>query len=527
MSGSDFSQAASNVREYTVSELSYALKRTVEETYDYVRVRGEITGFKRATSGHLYLALKDADSVIDAVCWKGTALRLPLAPQDGLEVIATGKLTTYPGRSKYQLVIQSMEPAGVGALMALLEERKKALAAEGLFDPARKRPIPYLPRVIGIVTSPTGAVIRDILHRLADRFPRDVLVWPVLVQGEGAAEQVARAIRGFNAMVPGQAIPRPDLLIVARGGGSLEDLWAFNEEIVVRAAAESDIPLISAVGHETDTTLIDFASDLRAPTPTAAAEKAVPVKVDLMATVADLGRRLEHARSRGLAERSERLRGLARGLPQPQALLALPRQRLDDCGDRLPRGLETAIERKAAWVTSLSMALTPHILRERVTTSQRFVQDLKARGSRALRSSMDNRQSTVQNLGRHLRTDLIARDIARDGTQLDALGERLGRAGDLCLRTAEQNLTSQARLLDSLGYRQVLSRGFSLVRGPSGQPVTSITDIRPGADLDIEFMDGHVAVRAVGSGSGPAPVPPQPKQRKSGAKPDTKQGTLL
>ena len=272
------SAMSTNVQELSVSELSRALKRTVEDAYSYVRVRGEISGFKKAGSGHLYMTLKDTDAVIDAVCWRGSASRLMTKPEDGLEVIATGRLTTYPGRSKYQIVIEQMEMAGEGALLKLLEERRKKLADEGLFDESRKQPIPFLPEVIGVVTSPTGAVIRDILHRLSDRFPRHVLLWPVLVQGEGAAAQVAAAIEGFNRIAPGGQVPRPDLLIVARGGGSLEDLWGFNEEIVVRAAAASEIPLISAVGHETDTTLIDFASDRRAPTPTAAAEMAVPVQ---------------------------------------------------------------------------------------------------------------------------------------------------------------------------------------------------------------------------------------------------------
>ena len=263
-----------NVPEFSVSELSHRLKRSVEESFAWVRVRGEISGFKRPASGHLYFALKDADAVLDAVCWKGQAARLGVKPEDGLEVICSGKLTTYPGRSKYQMIVERMELAGLGALMAMLEQRKKKLAAEGLFDAERKRALPYLPRVIGVVTSPTGAVIRDILHRLHDRFPTRVLLWPVLVQGEGAADQVARAIAGFNALPADGPVPRPDILIVARGGGSLEDLMAFNEESVVRAAAASRIPLISAVGHETDTTLIDFASDRRAPTPTAAAEMA-------------------------------------------------------------------------------------------------------------------------------------------------------------------------------------------------------------------------------------------------------------
>src|ERR1700726_3677614 len=328
-------EALINAPEFTVSELSSALKRTVEDAYGHVRVRGEITGFRGAhSSGHCYFALKDENAKIEAVIWKSALYRMRFKPQEGLEVIATGKLTTYPGSSKYQIVIEAIEPAGVGALMALMEERKKKLAAEGLFDEARKQLLPWLPEVIGVVTSPTGAVIRDILHRLQDRFPRHVLVWPVRVQGEGSAEQVAAAIRGFNALPEQGRIPRPDLLIVARGGGSLEDLWSFNEEIVVRAAADSMIPLISAVGHETDVTLIDFVADKRAPTPTAAAEMAGPVKSELIARIDGLARRALACWSRGQEHRRTELRAAARALPSADALLAIPRQRLDACADR-------------------------------------------------------------------------------------------------------------------------------------------------------------------------------------------------
>src|SRR5690606_278821 len=324
----------SNLAEYSVSELSGSIKRTVEQAFDQVRVRGEISGYRGPhSSGHAYFSLKDDRARIDAVIWKGSFSRLRFKPEEGMEVIATGRITTFPGSSKYQIVVEALDPAGAGALMALLEERKRKLAAEGLFEETRKKPLPFLPKVVGIVTSPTGAVIRDMLHGFNERFPACVLLWPARVQGEGSAAEIAAGIRGFNTLQPDGKIPRPDVLIVARGGGSLEDLWSFNEEIVVRAAAESRIPLISAVGHETDTTLIDYASDLRAPTPTAAAEKAVPVKADLEAAVSDLGRRLQQARMRGLNERMERLRGLARGLPQPQGLLALPGQRLDDIGE--------------------------------------------------------------------------------------------------------------------------------------------------------------------------------------------------
>src|SRR5881227_2832850 len=331
--------ARANLPEYTVSELSQALKRSVEENFSHVRVRGEISGYKRHSSGHCYFALKDAEAVLDAVCWRQTAIRLPIRPEDGMEVVCTGRLTTYPGRSKYQLVVDSIALAGIGALLRILEERRQRLAAEGLFAAERKKKLPFLPEVIGIVTSPTGAVIRDILHRLADRFPRRVLLWPVAVQGESAAQQVAAAIAGFNRIAAGgpgnNGVPRPDLLIVARGGGSLEDLMPFNEEIVVRAAAASAIPLIAAVGHETDTTLIDHAADRRAPTPTAAAEMAVPVRAELAAQLTEHGQRMAGAAARLVAERRLRVEGLARGLPEPQRLIGDKAQRLDHCIERL------------------------------------------------------------------------------------------------------------------------------------------------------------------------------------------------
>ncbi|MDE2436336.1 MAG: exodeoxyribonuclease VII large subunit [Sphingomonadales bacterium] len=331
--------AGDNAAALSVSEISALLKRTVEDRFGYVRVRGELSGVKRAASGHVYLALKDANARLDGIMWRGTAQRLAFQPEDGLEVIATGKLTTYPGRSNYQMVIERMEVAGEGALLALLARTKARLEAEGLFAPARKRALPYLPDVIGVVTSPTGAVIRDILHRLADRFPSRVLVWPVLVQGQGAAEQVAAAVRGFSTLPHIGPIPRPDLVIVARGGGSIEDLWAFNEEIVVRAIAESQIPVISAVGHETDTTLADFAADRRAPTPTAAAEMAVPVRSDLATQLAELALRERRAVLRPLQLGRERLAARAERLPKLESLLSPQAQRLDDLSDRLRRGL--------------------------------------------------------------------------------------------------------------------------------------------------------------------------------------------
>jgi exodeoxyribonuclease VII large subunit len=452
------SPAAANLPEYTVSELSFRLKRVVEESFAYVRVRGEISGFVRARSGHLYLSLKDDKAVLDAVCWKGTAAALRFRPEDGLEVVCTGRLSTYPGRSRYQLVIERMEPAGVGALMALLEERRRKLAAEGLFDEARKRPLPYLPEVIGVVTSPTGAVIRDILHRLRERFPRRVLLWPVQVQGEAAAEQVAAAIRGFNRIAPGGPVPRPDLLIVARGGGSVEDLWAFNEEVVVRAAAASEIPLISAVGHETDTTLIDFAADRRAPTPTAAAEIAVPVRADLVEALADLDRRQRQAARRLVAERRRHLEGLARGLRGPRDLLALASQRFDDVAERLVRSLRALVETRRQHLVALAAALRPLLLRQ---------------------------------------------ELRRERERIVGLGQRLGRAGRLRLDEARRRVQAAERLLQGLSYENVLMRGFAVVRDGGGAPVTLAAATAPGMALDIQFKDGRVGAHVDGGEAAP------------------------
>lgn len=349
----------------SIGELSHRLKRMVEGEFGHVRLRGEISGYKRAASGHVYLALKDADAVIDGVMWRGAADRLPFRPQDGIEVVATGKLTIYPGRSKYQIVIERMELAGEGALMALFERLKAQLKAEGLFDGEKKR-LPFAPQVIGVVTSPTGAVIRDILHRLADRFPTRVLVWPVKVQGDGAAAEVAAAVRGFDAMPLDGPVPRPDLVIVARGGGSIEDLWAFNEEPVVRAVAACRIPIISAVGHETDTTLCDFAADVRAPTPTAAAEMAVPVRADLSHHVATLALRTERCARRYHERGNERLQALVRVLPRRDALLGPQRQKADDLAARLDRGLERRVTVARGVLDRAAGALRPAVLERKM-----------------------------------------------------------------------------------------------------------------------------------------------------------------
>lgn len=450
-----------NAPPFSVTELSSLLKRTVEDRFGHVRIRGEISGYKRAASGHVYLSLKDEGARIDGVMWKGTAGRLAFAAQDGIEVVATGKLTTYPGRSSYQIVIDRMELAGEGALMALLDRLKKQLAGEGLFDAARKRPLPYLPRVIGVVTSPTGAVIRDILHRLADRCPTHVLLWPVLVQGEGAAAQIAAAVRGFGAMASDGPVPRPDLVIVARGGGSIEDLWAFNEEAVVRAVADCSIPVISAVGHETDTTLCDFAADVRAPTPTAAAEMAVPVRADLLAALAELGLRAGRAVRRGTQMRAERLHMLARLLPTPDALLGAQKQRADDLAERLNRGLRARVGLAWRHLSEAGGALRPALLRQR-----------HARAAERLAAV-------------RLHSDLVSRAIGERRQRLDALW----------------------RLALSLDPRRPLDLGFAMVRAGDGRVLTRAEQARAEPRLTLTFRDGTLDVER-GTGEPLAPLPP-------------------
>ena len=438
--------AKPNIGEYSVTEISHALKRTLEENFGHVRVRGEISGFRGPhSSGHCYFCIKDEGAKLEAVVWRSSFARVKANLREGLEVIATGKITSYPGKSAYQIVIESVEPAGAGALMVLLEERKKKLAAEGLFDAARKKPIPFLPRVIGIVTSPTGAVIRDILHRLKDRFPRHVIVWPVRVQGGTSAGEVASAIDGLNRMKP-----RPDLIIVARGGGSLEDLWGFNDEIVVRAVAAGSIPLISAVGHETDTPLIDFVSDWRAPTPTAAAERAVPVRIELLAQVASLAARHKGCWRRGAEERETRVRAAARALPRPEEILALARQRHDTAAGRL---------------------------------------------TQALRANTHFHRARLERLSGRLSLNAVTTTMGNDRKRLTDLGQRNARA---LLRIADfktQKLESTVKLMTSLSYKSVLQRGFALVRDAKGAAVYSASAVKPAQQLAVEFADGSVGVR--------------------------------
>jgi exodeoxyribonuclease VII large subunit len=521
-----------NVPEWTVSELSAALKKTVEDTYGYVRVRGEISGYRGPhSSGHVYFALKDENARIDAIIWKMAFARMRIKPEEGLEVIATGRLTTYPGRSTYQIVIDALEPAGIGALMALLEQRKKKLAAEGLFDEARKQLLPYLPEVIGVVTSPTGAVIRDILHRLADRFPRRVLVWPVRVQGEGSAEEVAAAIRGFNALAKDGPIPQPDLLIVARGGGSIEDLWSFNEEIVVRAAAESMIPLISAVGHETDITLIDFAADKRAPTPTAAAEMAVPVKTELIARVDGCARRALACWMRAQEARRTELRSAARALPTADELLGLPRQRLDAAFERLPRALTANAQLHHTALSRIAGRLTSQVLRTRLVREGERLVMLSDRTRRCMQVQGQWRRerfaAAASRLAASLRANAEAHrtGIARGRERVLALIERAERAALTLIDRRVARLDRVGQLLAALSYHGVLARGFALVRGPDRAPVRSAAAVEPGMQLDIEFADGRVAATAGSRTAAPKPAPAAGHRRRRAGNPD--QGNLF
>ncbi|EWY40358.1 exodeoxyribonuclease VII [Skermanella stibiiresistens SB22] len=518
----------SNLAELTVTELSRALKRTVEDQFGYVRVRGEVSQPKRHGSGHVYLRLKDETAVIESVCWRGSVSRLSVQPEEGMEVICTGKLTTYPGRSQYQLVIETMELAGEGALLKLLEERKRRLAAEGLFEASRKRPLPFLPEVIGVITSPTGAVIRDILHRLADRFPRHVLLWPVAVQGETAAAQVAAAIKGFNGIAPGGRVPRPDLIIVARGGGSLEDLMAFNEEIVVRAAAASEIPLISAVGHETDTTLIDFASDRRAPTPTAAAEMAVPVRAELIALVMDCQRRQHAATGRMILERRNWVDGFARGLGDPQALLEDSVRRLDDRVERMGIAVAGVLERRRTRVAEQGAKLR-HPREVMTLADGRLRSEARALGA-ALRQVVAAEQGRLGRLTPRLTLLPIRIKVGDGERRLGELGERMDAGFSRLLGERETRLKSGAALLESFSYRGILERGFALVTDDAERRITSAADAKPGLPVTLEFQDGKVDAVVGGGGlvRKAETAPRQPKKADATAKQDpAKQGLLF
>ncbi|WP_341366510.1 exodeoxyribonuclease VII large subunit [Yoonia sp. BS5-3] len=482
---------ADNTPEFSVSEISGAVKKAIEGGFSHIRVRGEVGRVSRPASGHIYMDIKDDRAVLAGVIWKGRAQGLAHRPEEGMEVVATGKLTTFPGQSKYQMVIEDIAPAGAGALMAMLEKRKAALAAEGLFAPERKKELPYLPHIIGVVTSPSGAVIRDILHRLRDRFPRKVLVWPVAVQGQKCAPEVAAAIAGFNRLTPGGALPRPDLLIVARGGGSLEDLWGFNEEIVARAAAASDIPLISAVGHETDTTLIDYVSDRRAPTPTAAAELAVPVRMELMAWVDQQGARLSRSLSVGVQQRQQRLRDLARALPQAETLVDVPRQRLDYLAERLPSALRAAAAAKRLKLSEA--ALRPAVLSRRIAEDRRRLQTLSDRLGPALQRRTRDAATTLENAGRGLRRELLQARVDRQAERLDAILRRLSDRASRQQAERRARLAALERLRETLGYVETLKRGYAVVRGDGGVVTTKAAATKV-ARLEIEFADGRLPV---------------------------------
>lgn len=468
----------SNVPEFSVGDLAFSLKQTLEDNFGRVRVRGELSRVSIAGSGHMYSSLKDHQAVMDAVCWKGVLSKLSIKPEEGLEVICTGKITTYPKSSKYQLVIESMELAGEGALLKMLEERRKSLAAEGLFSEEKKKPLPFLPKTIGVVTSPSGAVIRDILHRLSDRFPRNVLLWPVLVQGEGAADQISAAIRGFETLAE-KGLTKPDLLIIARGGGSLEDLMAFNEENVVRAIADSTIPVISAIGHETDTTLADFAADLRAPTPTGAAEIAVPVRANLIAQILEDEQRLVAGINRLLSENRQKTETLNARLGDPSRLLETHLQRLDHTGEKLANVFTRYLDVKRLPLIE-SSAKIKHP-KERIADAQR---------------------------------------------NLERWSEQLGSVQRKITYDHEQKLNYLAKMLEAYSFENVLKRGFSVIRNSDGKIVSSASNIKNSDILDIQFQNNeHVQVMATSSGT--LKSSPPKKQKKSSANTDENQQDLF
>jgi exodeoxyribonuclease VII large subunit len=432
-----------NVPELTVSELALSLKRTLEDTYARVRVRGELSKVKLHSSGHLYSDLKDKDSVLNIICWRGQLAKLSVQPAEGLEVICTGRITSYPARSNYQMIIEEMELAGAGAILKMLEDRKRKLAAEGLFDDKRKKKIPFLPDCIGVITSPTGAVIRDILHRVEDRFPRPILLWPVRVQGEGAAEEIVSAIKGFQAIDAQSSIPKPDVIIVARGGGSLEDLMPFNDEAVVRAVADCPIPIISAVGHETDTTLIDYAADVRAPTPTAAAEMAVPERIHLAGAIESIGYRLQQSLMQKIKVHFDLLRVISSSFKQPERLFEYPTQRLDSAIQNLKYSLGGLVQGQ---------------------------HNRLLRVSGGLKSPIHRLEREVQNY--------------------QYLGEALRQSALNSYKMAEHRLETFSKLIEVLSFKSVLRRGFALIRDEDGSPLASIQAIQPKSRVMIEMQDG-------------------------------------
>jgi exodeoxyribonuclease VII large subunit len=563
-------RSGANIAEYSVSELAHAIKRALEGGFGYVRLKGEISGFRGVhNSGHAYFALKDDRAKIEAVIWRTTMQRLKIRPEEGMEVVATGRITTYPGSSKYQIVIDALEPAGLGALMAVLEERKRRLTAEGLFAEDRKRRLPFLPRVVGVITSPTGAVIRDMLHGFDERFPVRVIIWPVRVQGETSAAEVTAAIHGFNGLPIDGPVPRPDVLIVARGGGSLEDLWGFNDEALVRAAGESAIPLISAVGHETDWTLLDLVADARAPTPTKAAEWAVPKQLDLLNSTRDLSGRLTRGVRRMLEAARSHLRAARRGLPRVENLVALPRQRLDGTAVHLARCFAAQIERRrrrlaevgrlphprrlvtsqrerfgqisgrleralrsnshahAVRFARLRPRLQPRLLAVRVTKGRDQLESTSGRSRDALWRLAAAKRRQFERQGARLRADDIGRRLTRASERLTEAGRRLLRAFPDTLAARRSRLDGLAKLLQSFSYQSVLERGFALVRDAKGRAVRSVSGIEAKALIDIELADGCLGaeVRNVRTTRPTLPQPRKADTPSEGRSPSSSRGT--
>jgi exodeoxyribonuclease VII large subunit len=508
---------ATNAEPYSVSELAFALKRTIESAYGYVRLRGELSKVTFHGNGHVYLDLKDDKACISGVIWKPTVRGLEIRPETGLEVIVTGRVTTYPGRSQYQIVIETMSPAGIGALLAQLERLKARLSAEGLFDTTRKRPLPAMPRVIGVVTSPTGAVIRDILHRLAERWPCRVLVWPVVVQGDQAAAQVRAAIEGFAALPPDGPAPRPDLVIVARGGGSVEDLWPFNDEALVRAAAASPIPLVSAVGHETDTTLIDFVADRRAPTPTAAAEIATPVRAELLAALSDRERRMSAGARRQADHARVRLAAAVARLPRAGDLLALATQRVDMAAGRLDAALGADVAAHQHRFASVAGKLTRRQFEWALEAKAHSLVLARRRLDEALKTNVAIHRQELTSVGARLRPRMLQRHLEERGRGVEALGARLEPLARRALVQADERMSRLARVHASLDPTGPLRRGFAMVRRGDGRLARSAGALSAGESIHLQFHDGERMAVVEGSSA-------RPRRQVS---PDTGQGRLF
>ncbi|MBC6437511.1 MAG: exodeoxyribonuclease VII large subunit [Rhodobacteraceae bacterium] len=514
-----------NAPEFTVSDLAGAIRRTLEGAFGRVRVRGEVGRVTRPRSGHLYYDLKDDRNVINCTTWKGQVAGLGMEPEEGLEVIVTGRVGTYGPHSRYTLNVETMEAAGQGALMALLDKRRRALAAEGLFSAERKCPLPLLPEVIGVVTSPSGAVIRDILHRLRDRFPRRVLIWPVAVQGERCAPEVALAIKGFNALPPGGPLPRPDVLIVARGGGALEDLWGFNDERIVRATANSAIPLISAIGHETDTTLIDHAADVRAPTPTAAAELAVPVRLDLLGRVQTHGAHLAHRVVQAIGWRRQRLADLGRSLPRIEALLDTPRQRLDRAVVQLGPAVRHSMQLRRADAVRGAFRLGPAWAAGRAARHSRLARLGAGLTPGRLLSGLRDQRRQLMAETRGLTPGHLAHRVRLARQRLAEVKGRFARASATLFERQRARLDALERLRQTLGYTRTLRRGYAVLRGEQGGLVTLAETARGAGRLEIEFADGRVDV--VPAGAAPGGPRPRKSGTSGGAGPPLAQGRLF